>query len=384
MRFKPHVVFAGLVVTGQLIAGCSAATSATSAGAGKSAAVTESSAAATSAGSGTAAAASESVGDASRAVGAAAKTGAASKAGAAPTGTLAAGAVPTGMEGATPSPSETPHPVRVPSGVTAGYVVFDRQARKVVAHHQVHHRFRSASIVKILIALDYLERQKDPIPAGDLALLKPMLRGSDDNAATALWRRGGQGKIIQRMARKLGLTDTGPPPAAKPGFWGYTAISAIDIARVYRYVLERSDSRVRGFILGHLRNAQQCATDGFDQYFGIPRAVPRPWAIKQGWSGYGSVPPVKCVRVKTTALEAAPALASAAGTAPSIRVATGSATKATSANSVDFSRPVLHTTGVIGDRLIMVVLTLQPSGSSYASSTKRLTKLAKDVYVSVT
>ncbi len=349
MRFKPLVVLVGLVVTGRLVAGCSAGTAATSAGSGKSASSTVPTA---SAAPGTADASSETADAVSGAIDAASK----------------AGPVPAGAQGATPSPSKTPQPVRVPSGVTAGYIVFDRQARKVIAHHQVHHRFRSASVVKILIALDYLERQKGPIPAGDLALLKPMLRGSDDNAATALWRRGGQGKIIQRMVRKLGLTDTGPPPAAKPGFWGYTAISAIDIARVYRYVLERSDSRVRDFILGHLRNAQQCATDGFDQYFGIPRAVPRPWAVKQGWSGYGSVPPVKCVRVKTTALQGTPALAS----------------RAARADSVDFSRPVLHTTGVIGNRLIMVVLTLQPPGASYATSTKRLTKLAKDVYLSVT
>lgn len=302
-------------------------------------------------------------------------------------------AAPGEARGVRSAPLEAPRPVRVPSGVTAGYVVFDRQTRKVIAHNQVHHRFRSASVVKILIALDYLERQPGRIPASDLALLKPMLRGSDDNAATALWRRGGQGKIIQRMVRKLGLTDTGPPPSAKPGFWGYTTISALDITRVYRYVLERADSRVRDVILGHLRKAQQCATDGFDQYFGIPRAVPRPWAVKQGWSGYGSVPPVKCVRAQTTSSGAAPMPAAPAeAKRPSSRAATALtsptdmgtlSTTAAYANPVDFSRPVLHTTGMLGDRLIMVVLTLQPPGASYPSSTKRLTKLAKDIYLSV-
>ncbi|GLX00160.1 hypothetical protein [Microtetraspora sp. NBRC 16547] len=304
----------------------------------------------------------------------------------------------------------TPRPVRVPSGVTAGYVVFDRQAGRVIANHQVHRRFRSASIVKILIAIDYLERQKDPIPARDAALLAPMLRGSDDDAATALWRRGGQGRIVQRMARKIGLTDTAPPPAAKPGFWGYTAISAIDIARVYRYLLDKAEPRVRDVVMGHLRQAQQCATDGFDQYFGIPRGVPRPWAVKQGWSGYGSVPPVKCVREAATSSALAPADLASTATGPrstnrstNRAVADGSAGRSTAVaataaglaaketataslkrgNPVDFNRPVLHTTGVIGDRFIMVVLTTQPAGASFGSSATRLTALARDLYRSV-
>jgi hypothetical protein len=254
-------------------------------------------------------------------------------------------------------------PVRVPAGVTAGYAVVDVTTGKTVAQRQAHHRFRSASVVKILIATDYLERHRGTIPAGDLALLTPMLRGSDDDAATALWRRGGQGEIVRRMARRIGLTETSPPPAAKPGFWGYTAISAADIALVYRYLLRRAEPRVRDFVLGNLRKASQCARDGFDQFFGIPRAVPRPWAIKQGWSGYGAVPPVRCTRAR----------------AASYRI--GAVTMG--GNPVDFGRPVLHTTGVIGDRLIMVVLTLQPSGASFTQSAERVTKLARDLYLSV-
>ncbi|WP_214110631.1 hypothetical protein [Acrocarpospora catenulata] len=246
---------------------------------------------------------------------------------------------------ATPPPSPAPRKrVVVPSGVTAGYVVFDRQARRVTVSRNVHKRFRSASVVKLLIAIDHLEDVAKP----DLAVLRPMLRVSDDDAATALWRRGGQGKIILRMAKRLKLTDTSPPPADKPGFWGYTAISALDIAKVYRYLLEKAEPKVRDTIMGELRKAEPCGSDGFDQYFGIPRAVPRPWAVKQGWSGYGSVPPSKCVRARTATAD------------------------------VDFVHPVLHTTGVIGDRYIMVLLTTQTT--AWADATKKITKLARDVY----
>ncbi|WP_311932174.1 hypothetical protein [Microbispora sp. H11081] len=254
-------------------------------------------------------------------------------------------------------------PVPVPTGVTAGYAVVDVTTGKTVAQARQHHRFRSASVVKILIAVDYLERRRGAVPAGDRALLTRMLRGSDDDAATALWRRGGQGEIVRRVARRIGLAETAPPPAAKPGFWGYTAISAADIALVYRYLLRRAEPRVRDFVLGELRKASKCASDGFDQYFGIPRAAPRPWAIKQGWSGYGATPPVRCVR----------------STVASYRI--GAVTMG--GNPVDFGRPVLHTTGVIGDRLIMVVLTLQPSGASFTKSAERVTKLARDLYLSL-
>ena len=184
--------------------------------------------------------------------------------------------------------------------MTAGYVIFDRQTAKVTEYHNAHRRFRSASVVKILIAIDYLE-SRNGVSKKDLALLKVMLRVSDDDAATSFWSRGGQGRIIQRMARKLRLTDTAPPPADKPGFWGYTSLSAMDVVKTYRYLLDRADPKVSGLILGHLRAAGQCGSDGFDQYFGIPRAVARPWAVKQGWSGYGSTPPVRCRPVTSTA-----------------------------------------------------------------------------------
>lgn len=263
---------------------------------------------------------------------------------------------------------------RIPRGVTPGYMVFDTATGKVTAHYRAHARYRSASVVKILIALDYLQSRPrgSAIPKRDLALLQPMLRSSHDNAATVLWRRGGQTAVINRMIKRLKLTDSGPPPAGKPGFWGYTAISAADIVKVYRYLLERAPAEHRDFILGNLRKATQCGADGFDQYFGIPRAVPKPWAVKQGWSGYGSVPPVKCAKIRANTL-----------TAPAVTDAsTANHAAGVTVPGVDFSRPVLHTTGVVGenDRYIMVLLTSQPAGATYQSSMSRITTLARGVY----
>jgi hypothetical protein len=282
----------------------------------------------------------------------------------------ATGGTPTATPGTGRPSAAASQPVRrpkAPAGMRVGYAVFDRGAGRMAVQHNAHHRFRSASVVKILIALDYLaaRRAGTEIPANDLALLRSMLRASDDDAATALWTRGGRVRVIERMTAALRLTDTAPPPAGRPGFWGYTAISAADVVRIYRYLLDPAHRRFGDFIMGHLRLATQCAADGFDQYFGIPAALSRPWAIKQGWSGYGSVPPQRCVRASTS------------GYRP--RTSTSGQR---AAPGVDLVRPVLHTTGTAGrgDRMIVVVLSLQPAGSRWGTSVARLTAFTKSVY----
>ncbi|MGW3341888.1 hypothetical protein ACWDA3_01215 [Nonomuraea rubra] len=268
-------------------------------------------------------------------------------------------------------------PPRVPAGTTAAWVVFDRQAGKIVATRNAHRKYRSASVVKILIAIDYLERRKS-VPAADARLLKIMLRSSDDDAASAFWDRLGKGQIIVRQARKLGLSDTTPPPATHPGFWGYTSLSAYDIVRTYRYLLDRAEPRIRDTILGHLRRSTPCGTDGFDQTFGIPDGVPRPWAVKQGWSGFGTTPPVRCD--SRTAAVSYRSDAAATG-APISWVAQ----RATGSGVPDYGRPVLHSTGLAGqgDRYVMAVLTAHPAGGTWSSSVKRITTLTRDLYRSV-
>ncbi|GAA0951366.1 hypothetical protein [Nonomuraea longicatena] len=256
-------------------------------------------------------------------------------------------------------------PPAVPPGTTAGYVVFDRVSGKIVAHRNARRKFRSASVVKILIALDLLNRTKT-LSAEDARLLKVMLRSSDDDAATNLWNRGGKGAIVTRMARELRLRETTPPPASKPGFWGYVSLSAYDVVTTYRHLLDRADPRARDLVLGHLRKATRCGTDGFDQSFGIPAAVPRPWAVKQGWSGFGLTPPVRCggdVSAGGGAISQVAFAASGTGVP-------------------DYGRPVLHTTGLVGkdERYAVALLTAHPAGGSWNASVKRVTTLARDLY----
>ena len=114
----------------------------------------------------------------------------------------------------------------VPVDTTAGYLVYDRTARRIVAESAATTRFRSASLVKLLIALDYLQGRTS-VSAGDRKMLDSMLRSSDDAAASTLWVRRGYEQVVVRMVRLIGLVDTAPPTDRR--YWGYTAVSAADV-----------------------------------------------------------------------------------------------------------------------------------------------------------
>ncbi|MEV6614994.1 hypothetical protein AB0N31_14240 [Streptomyces sp. NPDC051051] len=103
--------------------------------------------------------------------------------------------------------------------MTAGVAVFDRQTRTFTEQHHPHLRFRSASVVKLLIALDHLwDRGPDHgLPADDRARLDSMLRASDDTSATYYWSRNGGSAIVDRMVSRLGLADTVGPRRAIRG-----------------------------------------------------------------------------------------------------------------------------------------------------------------------
>jgi hypothetical protein len=266
----------------------------------------------------------------------------------------------------------------VPPGVTAGFMVFDRVSGTVTAEYNAHQQFRSASLVKILLALDYLQTNGvgKPIPPDNLALLQSMLRSSDDDAANTFWGNDGGVHIVERMIAQIGLAESAPPPPEYPGFWGYTAFTASDVVKIYRYLFDRAEPTFRDFIIGNLDQSTQCAADGNDQYFGIPRAVPRPWAVKQGWSGFGD-PARPCVPAPAGR---PPATASPPGVGqdapsppPSVRTLSG---------TIDLTQKAMHTSGVLGadHRTIMVVLTLDGVHTPWADAAANVTTLAKAVY----
>ncbi|AZQ36178.1 hypothetical protein EJ357_24085 [Streptomyces cyaneochromogenes] len=273
--------------------------------------------------------------------------------------------------GATASANPAVASVQVPAGVTAGVAVFDRQTGTFTEQLNASARFRSASVVKLLLALDFLwNRGPDySVPAADRARLEPMLRSSNDQAANHYWSTLGGSAVINRMVGRLGLQDTAPPPAGYEGYWGYTSLSARDTVTIYRYLLDSAPGPVRDFVMGNLRQSTRCASDRFDQHFGIAGAFEKPWAVKQGWAG-SSYPEGTC------------------GTATALRTAesgtgTESAPAPAAAADVDLTRPALHSTGTVGagDRNIVAVYTLHPVGTSYGKAYTDIGRLTRSLNV---
>ncbi|GAA1580225.1 MULTISPECIES: hypothetical protein [Kribbella] len=232
--------------------------------------------------------------------------------------------------------------------LTAGIAVFDRQTGEFVQQQDAEQQFRSASVVKLLIALDFFwDRGPEyAVPDEDRARLEVMLRSSDDDAASYYWDQRDGAALVERMVGRLGLTHTAGPPASHPGFWGYVAITAADTVRIYRYLLEEAPAPVREFVMGQLHQATRNGTDGFDQYFGIPSVFAPGFSIKQGWSGFHGSSGYKTDKAKPE-------------------------------SAVDLVSEALHTTGTVGadDRTIVAVYTLHPCGTPYEQASAAVTQL---------
>lgn len=163
-----------------------------------------------------------------------------------------------------------------PQAVT-GAVVVDRQSGKTLLSVNSSHRFHSASLVKLLIAIDTLHSGAGAQERKDLAY---MIKMSDDGTASQYWVRQGGASLVSREASRLGLHDTAPPTPA--GQWGNTWVSPRDMVAIYQYILGMPAAD-RDLIVNAMAAAPEHASDGFDQWFGIPSGQRADWAIKQGW-----------------------------------------------------------------------------------------------------
>lgn len=164
----------------------------------------------------------------------------------------------------------------------AGTISFAVRTPHRLYRSDAYRVYRSASVVKAMLMVAYLNHphvRDRRLTAADHALLDPMVRRSDNVAASRVRDIVGNG-ALERLADRAGMGRFATAPS-----WGDTRITAAGqtklFLRIDRYVVRRH----RATALRLLRTVVA------PQRWGIARA-PRPgWALhfKGGWGDYGEV-----------------------------------------------------------------------------------------------
>jgi hypothetical protein len=150
--------------------------------------------------------------------------------------------------------------------------------RGVMHTQHASRRFPSASVVKALLLVAYLDRpgvRHRALDRGEKRLLAPMIRTSDNDAASRVYAIVGSAGLA-RVARRARLRNFAPSAA-----WGSTTITAADMARFFWRLDTLLPRRHGAFAKQLLRTVVP------SQRWGVPRARPAGWRtyLKGGWRG---------------------------------------------------------------------------------------------------
>jgi hypothetical protein len=164
-----------------------------------------------------------------------------------------------------------------------GSVTFAVRTEDRLVGRGLDRRFPSASVIKAMLMVTYLRRasvRDRPLDAADKALLSPMIRRSDNIAATRVRDIVGNRAIV-RLARRAGMTRFAINP-----HWGLSLITARDQTRFFLDIEDLLPDRHRAYALRLLRTIVP------SQRWGMARVIPARWRLyfKGGWgSGTGAV-----------------------------------------------------------------------------------------------
>ncbi len=172
---------------------------------------------------------------------------------------------------------------RAYAAARAGTISFAVRTRRRLYRSDAYRPFPSASVVKAMLMVAYLNHSSvrgRALGEADRALLDPMVRWSDNAAASQVRNFVGDGALT-RLARRAGMARFAVAPS-----WGSSQITAAGqsklFLRIERYVVRRHrDTALR--LLAGIVPAQR---------WGIGRVRPPGWAryFKGGWgSGSGAV-----------------------------------------------------------------------------------------------
>lgn len=151
-----------------------------------------------------------------------------------------------------------------------GIAVLDRRTGELVVGKAGTTSFYTASLSKVLLAVDMLDRRRLEglaIEPGDVDLLSRALGPSDDAAMSTLWGRFDGPGVAARISKRLGLVATKAP--RDPSQWGEMSVSAADNVRVWRYILADLPPADRDLLISDMAAAPAQAKDGFNQAFGL-------------------------------------------------------------------------------------------------------------------
>jgi hypothetical protein len=163
-------------------------------------------------------------------------------------------------------------------GERAAVAVLDTRTGKFYGAGPYNRQLATESVVKVFIATRLLLTGKMHGSVEKIAY--KMITRSDDRSANALYGLAGGDGVEPWIERHYHLPHLGSRPS-RGGWWGNTHVTAKGLVRFYAKV--KADRRVGPWLLHAMRHATRYGSDGTYQYFGIPAAAGRPFAIKQGW-----------------------------------------------------------------------------------------------------
>jgi hypothetical protein len=155
------------------------------------------------------------------------------------------------------------------------FAVYDNKHK--LSGINIHMRFHSASVVKSMLLVAYLKRiraERGRLNSANEGLMYPMIHSSDNGAASGIFAIVGEGGLA-RVAREAHMRDYG----SGEGIWGFTEISASDMARFF-YIQDRLiPRRFDGYARWLLSNIEP------GESWGIPAAARPEFEVffKGGW-----------------------------------------------------------------------------------------------------
>jgi Beta-lactamase enzyme family len=157
---------------------------------------------------------------------------------------------------------------------SVSFAVVDERGR--VHGHRSGVQYSSASLVKAMLLVAYLDRRavrRRNLRPAERRLLGPMIRVSDNDAASAIYELVGMGGL-NRLARRSGMRNFVAYPV-----WGGCQVTARDQARFFSRIRSLLPRRHRAYALGLLHRIVSY------ERWGIPQGAPARWRLffKGAW-----------------------------------------------------------------------------------------------------